>query len=67
MVQAAHTEVLVLLSGFDESYAQTGHARSSYADGEILWGMRFVDIFDHDASDGVLAVDIGRLSAEEAA
>ena len=42
---AARTEFLVLLSGIDETFAQTVHARSSYSAEEIVWGARFVSLF----------------------
>src|SRR6185369_13888435 len=37
----SEAEILVLLSGIDETFAQTVHARSSYRAEEILWNMRF--------------------------
>lgn len=59
---AADSEILVLLSGFDESYSQTVHARSSYRAEEVVWGVRFADMFEHDQKEEVLSVDVGRLS-----
>jgi inward rectifier potassium channel len=41
----SETEVLVTLTGTDETVAQSIHARQSYAVRDILWGMRFVDLF----------------------
>ena len=35
---AAEPEVLVLLSGFDETFAGTVHSRVSYVESEIVWG-----------------------------
>lgn len=56
-------EFLVLLTGFDETFSQTVHTRSSYRFHEVAWGRRFADMFDHDASDDqVLSVDVDRLS-----
>ncbi|HKJ01738.1 MAG TPA: ion channel [Longimicrobiales bacterium] len=57
---AQGAEFLVLLTGFDETFSQVVHARSSYRAEEILWGRRFADMFDHDGDD--LAVDVDRLS-----
>ena len=57
---AQDAEFLVLLSGFDETFSQTVHARSSYRADEIRWGRRFADMFDHDGES--LAVDVDRLS-----
>lgn len=57
---AQDAEFLVLLSGFDETFSQTVHARSSYGAHEVVWGRRFADMFDHDGDR--LAVDVDRLS-----
>ncbi len=37
-------QVIVSLTGLDESFSQTVHARHTYAAAEIVWGARFVDI-----------------------
>ena len=37
-------EILVILSGVDDRYAQRVHARHSYSSGEITWNKRFADI-----------------------
>jgi len=59
-LEASEAEVLVLLSGIDETFAQTVHARSSYRAEEIVWRARFRSIFVRE--DGSrLAVDISRL------
>ena len=49
-------ELIVTLSGTDETFSQTIHARHSYIASEILWNMRFVDILTR-TSDGQRAVD----------
>jgi inward rectifier potassium channel len=54
------TEVLILLSGVDETFAQTVHTRSSYKQHEIVWGAKFRDIFG-SSPDGVLTIDGARL------
>jgi inward rectifier potassium channel len=53
-------EVLVLLSGIDETFAQTVHARSSYRAEEILWNRRFRSIFVQEQGKS-LSVDISGL------
>ncbi|HEY2830306.1 MAG TPA: ion channel [Thermoanaerobaculia bacterium] len=55
------SEFLVLLNGFDETFSQTVHTRSSYRGDEIVWGARFKSIFNPPKSDGTLSVDIGKL------
>jgi inward rectifier potassium channel len=49
---------LVLLTGFDETFAQTMHARSSYRADELVYGARFASMFDHDEGAGV---DLARI------
>ncbi len=61
VLRGAGGEVLILLSGTDESFSQTVHARSSYTADEIVWNARFADIFDHTRGQFDLTVDVGRL------
>jgi inward rectifier potassium channel len=56
----AGAEILVLLSGIDDTFAQTVHARSSYRADEIVWGARFVSMFDRTAGTHLRA-DISKL------
>jgi inward rectifier potassium channel len=58
-------EFLVLLTGFDETFSQTVHTRSSYKGEEVIWGASFASLFNPVSPDGVLSVDIGRLHAIE--
>jgi len=41
---ATQAEIVVSLMGYDESLAQTVHARHRYQPGDIAWGARFADI-----------------------
>ena len=43
-LEAEHAEIIVVLSGTDDRYAQRVHARHSYTPSELLRGMRFADI-----------------------
>ncbi|NJL23255.1 MAG: ATP-sensitive inward rectifier potassium channel 10 [Leptolyngbyaceae cyanobacterium SM1_3_5] len=52
-------EVVVTLTGLDETFAQTIHARYSYIASEIQWNMRFEDILSR-LPDGRRAVDYRR-------
>lgn len=52
-------EVLVTLTGIDGTFAQTVHARHSFVVREILWNMRFVDIFS-TLPDGRRMIDYTR-------
>ena len=56
-------EFLVLLTGTDETFSQIVHARSSYRYDEIVWGAKFVDVFEHDRAASELAIDIERIHA----
>ena len=54
-------EFLVLLNGFDETFSQNVHARSSYRADEVVWGARFRSTFNPPNPDGTLSVDIRKL------
>lgn len=60
-LRACESEFLVLLNGFDETFSQTVHARSSYRGDEVVWGARFRTMFNPPDDDGVLGVDIRKL------
>ena len=63
--RAADAEVLILLSGTDETFAQTVHTRTSYKPDEIVWNARFTGIFDSQKEGEHLAIDLRRLSEIE--
>jgi inward rectifier potassium channel len=56
----AEGEILVLLSGTDQTLEQTVHARSSYRPDEIIWNARFRSMFLTGGGSRV-AVDISRV------
>lgn len=58
---AGDAEVLVLLTGFDETFSQTVHSRSSYSAAEIVWGARFASAFGLEHRDGRLHVDVRKI------
>ena len=58
-------EFLVLLTGIDETFSQTVHARSSYRYDEVVWGARFTDIFERDAEANDLTVNVSRIHGWE--
>ncbi len=64
-LRAADSEILILLSGIDESFSQTVHTRSSYKADEIAWNARFSGIFDSPMEGQHLAIDLRRLSEIE--
>jgi inward rectifier potassium channel len=57
----AEAEILVLLSGIDDTFAQTVHARSSYRADEIIWHARFASIYVKGEAGSRLAADISKL------
>lgn len=57
----SHAELLILLSGTDDTSSQTVHSRSSYKADEIVWNAEFESIFRRSAKDGILGMDVGRL------
>jgi len=57
-LEESGAEFLVLLSGTDETFAQTVHARSSYVMSELVWGAKFGNIFSR--SGDAVAIDIRR-------
>ncbi|MDH5234499.1 MAG: ion channel [Gemmatimonadota bacterium] len=54
-------EFLLLLSGTDDTFASTVHARTSYKADQVRWDHRFTNIFVPPDEDGILAVDVSRL------
>lgn len=58
---AADAEILILLTGTDEAFAQSVQARSSYRAGEIIWGARFGNLFNDPEADGRQSIDVGKL------
>ena len=53
------TELVITLTGLDETLSQTVHARHSYGPTDILRNMIFVDLFTH-LPDGRFAIDYTR-------
>jgi inward rectifier potassium channel len=57
----ANAEILVLLSGIDDTFEQTVHARSSYVTDEIAWNARFRSMYLPLDAHTRVSVDINRL------
>lgn len=62
---ASEAEFLILLNGFDETFSQTVHTRSSYVAEDVIWGARFKSIFNPPRPDGTLSVDIRKMHEYE--
>jgi inward rectifier potassium channel len=57
---ASDAEILVLLTGVEETFSQMVHTRSSYKPQELVWNATFEDIFEHPA-DGPMTIDVSRI------
>jgi inward rectifier potassium channel len=64
---ASDAEVLVLLSGIDETFSQTVHARTSYKPEDIRYGEKFVNIYNPVRPDGTVSIDVRKLGRTEPA
>ena len=60
-LRQVEAEILVGVSGWDESFAQNIHARYSYDPDDILWKHRFVDIVSRSEKSGKLILDTRRI------
>jgi inward rectifier potassium channel len=58
---AADAEFLILLTATDETFATVVHQRSSYKPSEILFGHKFVSIYNNHPGETV-SIDVRRLS-----
>jgi inward rectifier potassium channel len=54
-------EFLILLKGFDDTFAQTVHSRFSFRHDEIIWGAKFRNIYITD-DDGKVSVALDKIS-----
>jgi inward rectifier potassium channel len=59
-------EILVIIRGFDDTFSQVVHSRTSYRYDEILWGCRFRPAF-HNDEDGSLVLDLSKIDDVEEA
>ena len=61
---AEAAEIVVTVTGIDETLSQAVHARTSYLAHEVVWGHRFADVFTQ-TEDGRLAIDYRRFHDTE--
>ncbi len=64
-LDAANAEILILLTGIDETFSQTVHTRSSYKADEIVWHARFDNIYNPPSPSGRLTIDVQKLGSIE--
>lgn len=60
----SEAEFLILLKGFDDSFAQNVHSRFSYRHDEIIWGAKFKNVHLTDG-DGKFFVALDKISEYE--
>jgi inward rectifier potassium channel len=60
-VRTRQGEMLILLTGIDETFSQVVHARTSYRAEEMIWNAKFVNIFNKPGADGLVTIDLRRL------
>ncbi len=44
-LKATDSEFIILIKGFDDTFAQVVHSRSSYKYNEIIWGAKFASVY----------------------
>jgi inward rectifier potassium channel len=64
---ATDAEILILLTGIDETFSQTVHARSSYKPEAIKFGRKFANLYNEVEDGKPISIDIRRLSETEPA
>ncbi len=63
-LRATNAQLHVSLVGIDDTFAQSVHARWTYAIDDVRWDARFVDVFATDA-DGARVLDLRRFHETE--
>jgi inward rectifier potassium channel len=58
-------EILILLSGTDETFAQKVHTRASYKPDQIKFGYKFANIYNQVETGKRISIDIRKLSKIE--
>ena len=58
-------EIIILLKGYDDTFAQDVHARNSYTHDEIEWHRRFIRAFEV-GEDGIAVLDLDVVHSTEA-
>ena len=53
-------EILILISGYDDTFSQTVHTRYSYSADEIVWGAKFVKAFSTNEQ-GLVKLDLSNI------
>lgn len=60
-----NAEFLILLTGTDETFSQAVHSRSSYKADEVIWNVKFADIFNKNTDENQITIDVTKLHQVE--
>jgi inward rectifier potassium channel len=58
---SADAEILILLTGTDETLSQVVHSRSSYKADEIVWGAKFANMFVRSEANGIVGMNLNQI------
>ncbi len=64
-LRRTNAEFLILLTGIDETFSQTVHARSSYKADEVVWNAKFANVFNRALENDMLTIDVRRIDIIE--
>jgi len=59
-LERLQAELLILIKGYDETFAQSVHVRYSYTHDELVWGATFAPAF-HVGDEGNLVLEVDRV------
>lgn len=62
----SNLELMILLKGFDDTFSQDVHKRSSYKHYEIVWGAKFISLLSN-VQNGKVMLDLSRIGHYEKA
>jgi inward rectifier potassium channel len=64
-LRESDTEILILLTATDETFATVVHTRTSYKHDEIKFGQKFVSIYNKTEPGEPISIDVRKLSVTE--
>ena len=60
-LKSTDSEFIVLIKGFDDTFAQVVHSRSSYKYNEVIWGAKFASVYGKSEA-GRTTIDLDKIS-----
>ena len=60
-LKSTDSEFIVLIKGFDDTFAQIVHSRSSYKYSEIIWGAKFASVYGKSET-GRTTIELDKIS-----